>query len=218
MNTDLKTHWERIYEAQTEEQHSWFQRSPHGSLAFIEHCQLPKSARIIDIGGGDSRLTDALLQLGYTDVTVLDISAKAIEKAKKRLGERAGQIKWIVSDVNDFEPMAGQYDFWHDRAAFHFLTTDAQIRRYADIAQRAIRPGGYFVLGTFSSKGPRKCSGLDIRQYTRVGMDTVFAPFFRRIKCTEAAHVTPAQVTQYFLFCSFRRRQRPPVQSLINRR
>ncbi len=206
MNTDLKTHWERIYEAQAEEQHSWFQPSPNGSLAFIEHCHLPKNARIIDIGGGDSHVADTLLLSGYTDITVLDISATAIERAQKRLGERAAQVRWIVSDITEFEPETGQFDLWHDRAAFHFLTSDAQVARYVDIARRAIRPGGYLVLGTFSQKGPKKCSGLDIRQYTRTGMDAVFAPFFHRIKCMETVHVTPSQATQNFLFCSFRRR------------
>lgn len=218
MNTDLKTHWERIYEAQTEEQHSWFQPSLHSSLAFIEHCRLPKNARMIDIGGGDSHLVDALLLSGYTDITVLDISATAIERAQKRLGERASQVRWIVGDITEFEPETGQFDLWHDRATFHFLTADAPVARYVDIARRAIRPGGYLVLGTFSTKGPKKCSGLDIRQYDRAGMNAVFAPFFRRISCRDDVHLTPSNVAQRFLFCTFRRRQRPPAQSLITRK
>lgn len=207
MESTIKSHWENIYNRKTEQEYSWFQPYPQTSIEFVEYFKLPKNARIIDIGGGDSHLADALLQLGYTDITVLDISSAAIEKARQRLGDRADQVKWIVSDINEFEPGAGQYDFWHDRAAFHFLTTEALIRRYVDIAQRTIRPGGYFVLGTFSPTGPEKCSGLDIRQYSRSAMDSVFAPFFRRIKCREEAHVTPFQTTQHFLFCSFRRKQ-----------
>lgn len=217
MNTDLKIHWERIYEAQTEEQHSWFQHVPHGSLNFIEYCHLPKNARVIDVGGGDSLLVDALLLSGYTDITVLDISATAIERAQKRLGEQASQVRWIVGDITEFEPETGQFDLWHDRAAFHFLTTDAQVARYVDIARRAIRPGGYLVLGTFSAKGPEKCSGLDIRQYDRVRMDTVFTAFFRRIRCRDDVHLTPSNAVQRFLFCCFRRRLRPSPQSRINR-
>lgn len=202
-----KTHWENIYENKAEQEYSWFQPYPHTSIEFVEYFKLPKNARIIDIGGGDSHLADALLQLGYADITVLDISATAIEKAKQRLGDRAARVKWIVGDVNEFEPGSGQYDFWHDRAAFHFLTTEALIQRYVETAQRAIRPGGYFVLGTFSPKGPKKCSGLDIRQYSRASMHAVFTPFFRRLKCKEETHVTPFQTTQQFLFCSFRRRR-----------
>jgi len=207
MEVNTKSHWENIYNGKTEQEYSWFQPYPRTSIEFIEYFRLPKNARIIDIGGGDSHLVDTLLQLGYTEATVLDISATAIEKAKKRLGGLAAQVKWIVSDVNEFEPVAGQYDFWHDRAAFHFLTTEPLIRRYAEMAQRAIRPGGYFVLGTFSPTGPKKCSGLDIRQYSRGSMDAVFAPFFRRIKCKEETHLTPFRTTQHFLFCSFRRRR-----------
>ena len=208
METTFKSHWENIYSGKSEQEYSWFQPYPRTSIEFIESFGLPKNARIIDIGGGDSRLVDALLQLGYTDITVLDISAAAIEKARKRLGDQAARVKWIVSDVIEFEPAARQYDFWHDRAAFHFLTTEPLIRRYVDLAQRAIRPGGYLVLGTFSPAGPKKCSGLEIRQYSRAAMNVVFSPFFRRIKCKEEAHVTPFQTTQHFLFCSFRRRKR----------
>ena len=201
-----KSHWENIYESKAEAEYSWFQPYPHTSIEFIEYFHLPKNARIIDVGGGDSHLADVLLQLGFTDVTVLDISSAAIEKAQKRLGDQAGRIKWIVGDVTGFEPAPAYYDFWHDRAAFHFLTAEPLIHRYVDIAQRAIRPGGYFVLGTFSPKGPKKCSGLEIRQYSRAAMSAVFAPFFRRIKCKEETHVTPFETTQHFLFCSFVRR------------
>lgn len=201
-----KTHWENIYESKTEAEYSWFQPYPRTSLEFIKYFRLPQNARIIDIDGGDSHLADALLQLGYTDITVLDISSAAIEKARKRLGSKANCVKWIVSDVLEFEPSPANYDFWHDRAAFHFLTGEPLVRRYVDIAQRAVRPGGYFVLGTFSPKGPEKCSGLEIRQYSRAAMNAVFAPFFRRVRCKEETHVTPFQSTQHFLFCSFIRR------------
>jgi SAM-dependent methyltransferase len=206
MESGFKSHWENLYTGKTEQEYSWFQAYPRASIAFFESFRLPKDARIIDIGGGDSRLVDALLNLGYTDITVLDISATAIEKVKKRLGDQAKNVKWIVGDVSEFEPEAGQYDFWHDRAVFHFLTTEPLIGHYADLVQRAVRPGGYFVLGTFSPDGPKKCSGLDIRQYARAEMNAVFAPWFRRIQCREEAHETPFKTTQHFLFCGFRRR------------
>jgi len=207
MDTGSKSHWENLYAQKSEQEYSWYQPVPLASLAFVESFRLPKEAKIIDIGGGDSRLVDALLASGYTDVTVLDISAVAIEKARQRLGSLSEKVKWIVCDINEFEPEPGAYNLWHDRAAFHFLTTEPLVRRYAETVQRAVRPGGYFVLGTFSPDGPKKCSGLDIRQYSRAAMQAVFAPWFRRIKCREVAHVTPFQTTQHFLFCGFRRRR-----------
>ncbi len=207
----IQSHWEAIYNSKATAEHSWFQPYPAASIEFVEYCGLPNTARIIDIGGGDSCFADALLQLGFTNISVLDISATAIEKAQKRLGDQAEKVNWIVSDINAFEPAAGQYDFWHDRAAFHFLTTEPQIRHYAEIATRAIRSGGYLVLGTFSKKGPLKCSGLNIRQYSRAGMDAVFSTSFRRIRCTEVVHLTPLQAQQHFLYCGFRRRMVSPA-------
>ena len=207
---EAKSHWEGIYSSKNESAYSWFQAYPRTSMALIAYFNLPKDARIIDIGGGDSHLADALLERGYEDITVLDISAKAIEKAQTRLGGQATRIKWIVSDVLAFEPETGAYDLWHDRAAFHFQTDAAQVQRYVDTLQRAVCPGGSLVLGTFSTKGPQKCSGLDIRQYSRTAMDAVFSPWFRRVKCLEEAHETPFQTTQHFLFCGFRRKQNRP--------
>ena len=206
MLSTTKSHWENIYQTKAPDEVSWFQEYPRTSMEFVALFELQKHARIIDIGGGDGNLVDALLEQGFTNITVLDISAHAIERTKARLGDKANLVEWIVSDVTAFEPTE-PYDFWHDRAAFHFLIDEASVRRYADIAQSAIRPGGYFVLGTFSEKGPQKCSGLDIQQYSRAGMNAVFSLFFRRIKCRETVHITPFQTTQNFLFCSFRRRR-----------
>lgn len=203
----LKSHWETLYADKSEQEYSWFQAFPQTSIRFIEQFQLQPDARIIDIGGGDSRLVDALLDRGFSNISVLDISAGAIEKARQRLGDRAEKVRWIECDINAFDPGEAQFDLWHDRAAFHFLTTEPQVARYADMAGRAVRPGGYLVLGTFSPDGPKKCSGLDIRQYSRAAMNAVFAPWFRRIRCEDTAHVTPFQTTQHFLFCGFRRRR-----------
>lgn len=203
-----KTHWENIYDTKAESDFSWFQPYPQTSVDFINLFKLPATASIIDIGGGDSHLVDALLELGYTDITVLDISAKSIERAKARLGEKAAAITWIESDIVDFEPER-KYDFWHDRAAFHFLTTEIQIIQYLAIVKRAITPGGYLVLGTFSDKGPTKCSGLEIRQYTETTMSALFERDFKRIKCLEETHVTPFRTRQNFVFCSFQRISMP---------
>lgn len=207
MNND-KTHWENIYETKAESDFSWFQPYPQTSVDFINLFKLPKTASIIDIGGGDSHLADTLLELGYTDITVLDISATSIERAKARLGDKATAITWVERDIVDFEPHR-KYDFWHDRAAFHFLTTEIQIIKYLAIVKRGINPGGHLVLGTFSDTGPNKCSGLDVKQYTEASMSALFEKDFKRIKCVEETHETPFSTQQNFVFCSFQRTSMP---------
>ena len=134
----IKQHWENLYDTKAEDEVSWFQPYPKRSIEFVELFKLPLTANIIDIGGGDSHFADALLDKGYQNIWVLDISKKAIERAKQRLGERASQVNWIVSDVTEFEPPV-QFDFWHDRAAFHFLTTEDKIYKYVSIAENAIK-------------------------------------------------------------------------------
>jgi 2-polyprenyl-3-methyl-5-hydroxy-6-metoxy-1,4-benzoquinol methylase len=205
---DHKAHWDTIYAVKPETDFSWFQPYPQTSVDFINLFKLPKTASIIDIGGGDSHLTDTLLELGYTDITVLDISAKSIERAKARLGDKATAITWIASDIVDFEPHR-KYDFWHDRAAFHFLTTEIQIIKYLAIVKRGINSGGHLVLGTFSDTGPNKCSGLDVKQYTEASMSALFEKDFKRIRCIEETHVTPFSTQQNFVFCSFQRTSMP---------
>ena len=174
-------------------------------MEFVDLFNLPLNANIIDIGGGDSHFVDALLDKGYKNIYVLDISATAIEKAKQRLGERASKVQWIVSDVTAFEPPA-QFDFWHDRAAFHFLTTENKIYKYVSIAENAIKKDGHLILGTFSENGPSKCSGLDIKQYSEASMPARFEVAFDRIKCFEEDHTTPYNTIQNFLFCSFQKK------------
>lgn len=203
MNTS-KDHWEKIYNTKEEKDFSWFQPYPKTSIEFIELFNLPKNARIIDIGGGDSHLVDALIELGYTNIYVLDISAKAIERARQRLGDKAAIICWIVSDVTEFKSEI-QFDFWHDRAAFHFLTNEDQISKYLSIVRKNLVANGYLVLGTFSDKGPEKCSGLEIRQYSEASMSSLFEKDFKRIKCIEENHSTPFNTLQNFIFCSFQK-------------
>ncbi|WEK17939.1 MAG: class I SAM-dependent methyltransferase [Candidatus Pedobacter colombiensis] len=197
---DKKLHWENVFTNKQAHEVSWTQDVPHTSLDFIDGFNLPKTASIIDIGGGDSKLVDFLLAKGYRNITVLDISEKALERAKLRLGEQSALVKWIVSDITEFEPDQG-YDIWHDRAAFHFLTTEEQISRYITIASRAVKQ--YMVIGTFSNDGPQKCSGLEIRQYSGETLSGQFAGYFEKIKCVTEDHITPFQTKQNFLFCSF---------------
>jgi len=159
-----KNHWEYIYTSKTEKEVSWFQEYPKTSIEFLELFNLPLTANIIDIGGGDSHFVDALLTKGYKNIWVLDISGSAIERAKQRLGAKSSLVNWIVTDVTEFEPPV-KFNFWHDRAAFHFLINDDAINKYVDIAENGISDQGYLVLGTFSENGPEKCSGLQIKQY-----------------------------------------------------
>lgn len=200
-----KEHWENIYRSKSEDEVSWFQPYPKTSIEFIELFKLPVTANIIDIGGGDSHFVDALLEKGYQNIWVLDISEKAIERARKRLGDKSSKVHWVVSDITDFEPPV-QFDFWHDRAAFHFITTEDKIYKYVSIAEDAIKKDGYLILGTFSEKGPSKCSGLEIKQYSEASMSARFEIAFDRIKCIEVNHTTPFNTIQNFVFCSFKRK------------
>ncbi|MCS4303255.1 class I SAM-dependent methyltransferase [Chryseobacterium sp. BIGb0232] len=201
-SSDNKNHWENVYETKNPDQVSWTQKKPQTSLDFINSFGLGKEAKIIDIGGGDSNLVDFLLEEGYENITVLDISAKALEKAKQRLGDSASKIKWIATDITTFEPTE-TYDIWHDRAAFHFLTTSEQVAKYIDIAKKSIN--SFLVLGTFSKNGPAKCSGLDIQQYDEESLSTKFKGDFDKIQCIGEDHTTPFDTTQNFIFCSFKK-------------
>ena len=202
MKLDRKKHWETVYETKNPDQVSWTQEIPKTSLEFIRSFKLNKDARIIDIGGGDSKLVDYLLEEEYKNITVLDISEKAIAKAKKRLGEKASKVNWIVSDITEFEPDTS-FDVWHDRATFHFLTTDDQIKKYTNIATIFVR--GYLIIGTFSQNGPKKCSGLEIKQYNEEELTSELKKGFDKIRCVSEDHTTPFNTIQNFLFCSFKR-------------
>ncbi len=197
-------HWENVFRQKTDDQKSWFQQYPSTSIKFIEELGLPKNASVIDVGGGDSNLVDALLEKGCSNITVLDISSIAIENVKKRLGGKASKVTWIVSDITDYNPDR-QFDLWHDRAAFHFLTDEQNINTYIKTCTKAVAPNGYLVLGTFSDKGPTQCSGLSITQYSKDSMLARFKAKFEMIRCIEEDHETPSKIIQRFLFCSFRK-------------
>lgn len=200
-----KEHWENVFATKAENEVSWFQPYPKTSVELIESFNLPLKANIIDIGGGDSHLVDALLDKGFENIWLLDISANAIERAKNRLGEKAAKVHWVVSDIVDFDPPV-QFDCWHDRAAFHFLTTEENINRYVSITGNAIKKDGYLVIGTFSEQGPKKCSGLEIKQYSESSLSARFETSFEKIECFMEDHQTPFNTVQNFLFCSFRKK------------
>lgn len=197
-------HWDKIYESKTPTEVSWYEPLPEQSLSYIIECELQKDASIIDIGGGDSFLAEFLLAQNFKDVTVVDISQKAIDRAKLRLGERAEQVDWIKTNVLDFTPDR-QYDVWHDRAAFHFLIEDKQVEKYVNLAYKAVKPGGFVVLGTFSESGPNTCSGLKVRQYSIKEMQQLFLDGFTPLNCKNFDHSTPSGDKQNFTFCSFRK-------------
>lgn len=203
---DRKKHWESIYQSKELKEVSWYQSTPETSLYFLKQSNLPATAKIIDIGGGDSLFVDHLLDLGYQNITVLDISEAAIDRAKERLADRANKVKWIVADAATFKPNE-KYDFWHDRAAFHFLTEEKEISNYLKTTQENINPAGVLVIGTFSEEGPDKCSGIEIKKYSETTMTDRLKKFFEKIKCVKVDHKTPFDTIQNFIFCSFRKLQ-----------
>ena len=197
-------HWNHIYSTKQANEESWTQEVPDTSLEFIKSFNLTKDAHIIDIGGGDSKLVDFLLEQGFKNITVLDISEAALQRAKQELGDKASIVNWVVSDITEFTP-ATSYDVWHDRAAFHFLTTEPQIKKYLSIAKRAVPENGFVTIGTFSPDGPKKCSGLEIKQYSETTLSQELQNGFEKIRCITEDHITPFQTKQNFLFCSFKR-------------
>jgi SAM-dependent methyltransferase len=201
---DRKEHWEKVYQTKELKDVSWFQPTPETSLAFFKQHNIPKTAKIIDIGGGDSFLVDHLIELGYQDISVLDISASALNRAKERLGEKAHTIHWIEADAANFVPTE-KYDFWHDRAAFHFLTAEQEISNYIQTAYENINSGGILVLGTFSEQGPKKCSGIAIKNYSESTLTDRMSVRFEKIKCITVDHKTPFDTLQNFIFCSFKK-------------
>lgn len=203
----MKSHWEEIYATKEPDQVSWTQEKPTISLEFIKSFDLPKTAKIIDVGGGDSKLVDFLLDEGYQNITVLDISENALKRVKARLKDRANKVNWIVSDIKDFKPTE-KYDIWHDRAAFHFLTTEDEIKTYVSTISDAI--SGYLTIGTFSENGPLKCSGLPIRQYSEQTLNQEVSSSFDKIRCQTEDHITPFGTRQNFIFCSFKK-QKPSI-------
>ena len=203
MKLDSRKHWETVYETKNPDQVSWTQENPKTSLEFIHSFGLKKTAKIIDIGGGDSKLVDYLLDAGFENISVLDISATALEKAKKRLGEKANKVNWIASDIAEFKPNI-TFDIWHDRATFHFLTTPDQIKKYMSIARKSVN--GFLTIGTFSQDGPKKCSGLQIKQYNEQQLTSELKNGFNKIKCVTEDHLTPFGTKQNFIFCSFKRK------------
>ena len=198
-----KEHWENIYSTKTPADVSWTQAYPETSIELVAQTLVSKNAPIIDIGGGDSLVVDFLLKLGYTDITVLDISAAAIERAKKRLGTDATKVEWLVTDILDFKPTK-TYEVWHDRAVFHFLREQEEVNTYVDMVNQYAEN---IILATFSPSGPIKCSGLEITQYDQNQIEDTFGSDFSVENYFTADHVTPFNTVQNFSFARMKKKE-----------
>ena len=194
-----KSHWEKIYSEKSPQEVSWTQEIPETSIEFFNDFKLSKTSPIIDVGGGESKFVDFLLAEGYQNISVLDISENALKRAKDRLGEKSKNIEWIVCDINDFNPKK-KYALWHDRAVFHFLTSSVEINRYVENVKLNSEN---FIVGTFSTSGPKKCSGLEISQYDKNLLSKLFEESMTIKKVEYINHITPFETTQNFIFCSF---------------
>lgn len=197
-------HWEAVYAQRDADQLSWFQRDPGVSLQLIDACALEPDAPLIDVGGGASVLVDHLLDLGYRDLTVLDLSGAALACSRTRLGGRASLVHWMEADLLEFRPTR-QYALWHDRALFHFMTEPDQRRRYVRALDRSLQPGGRAIIATFSRSGPRRCSGLDIVQYDAPALLAQLGTGFELQQQVDEAHRTPAGAVQNFSYFLLRR-------------
>jgi SAM-dependent methyltransferase len=203
-----QAHWQNVYTKKGENEVSWFQENPAPSLELIAQFDATPTSAILDIGGGASRLVDHLIDRGFRDVTVLDLSEAALEAAKARLGSLAAQVHWIVADATVWKPQKA-YEIWHDRAAFHFLTEDRDRAAYVSRLERALEMGGYAIIATFALDGPEQCSGLPVVRYDPAGLGQTLGRAFQLVHTRRHAHATPWGSDQSFQFSVFRHRSPP---------
>jgi SAM-dependent methyltransferase len=203
-SANRQAHWENVYTSKGESEVSWFQESPAPSFELIAQAGATHRSAIIDIGGGASRLVDHLVEQGFQDITVLDLSAAALEAARRRLESRADRVQWIVADATAWEPVRA-YDIWHDRAAFHFLTDESDRAAYIARLTRGVNAGGHAIIGTFALDGPEKCSGLPVARYDSASLAQVLGAGFRLVDTRRHEHATPWGSRQMFQFSVFRR-------------
>ena len=199
---DAQHHWNTVYQTKSFNESSWFEETPALSISFFDKTRLPRTARLIDVGAGESRLVDYWLAQGYRNITLVDISEKALERTRHRLGQRGKSINWVVADAATFVP-SEPYDFWHDRATLHFLTQEPHARHYAQTIGQYLRPAGHLVVGTFDENGPDRCSGLIVRHYSETTLSQLLAGWLRKVECLTYRHQTPARTEQAFIFCHF---------------
>jgi hypothetical protein len=202
---ERQTHWENVYTTKSEKEVSWFQETPAPTLELLALIGATSRSAVIDVGGGASRLVDSLVSQGYQDITVLDLSPAALAAAKARIADKADRGQWIAVDVTTWEPSRA-YEVWHDRAAFHFLVDPADQTAYRDRLRRALRRGGYAIIGTFAVDGPQMCSGLPVARYDAQSLGALLGPDFVLVDARSHEHVTPRGAKQRFQFSTFRLR------------
>ncbi len=198
---DRRSHWENIYRTKLPTQVSWYQVHAKCSLDLIRRVSPPADGAIIDVGGGASTLIDDLLDAGYHDLTVLDLSAAALAVARRRLGTRADTVRWVEADILSASLPKTGYSVWHDRAAFHFLTAPADRARYVAQVRQAVRVGGFVLVATFADDGPTRCSGLEVARYSPEALHAEFGAPFQLMTSEREEHVTPSGVCQAFIYC-----------------
>jgi len=196
-----KNHWEHVYETKNHKQVSWFQEHAGMSLKFVKDTGVTKDAHILDVGAGASVLVDDLLDAGYHNLSVLDISAAALRTAKSRLGSLAARVNWLEADITRLELPEASIDVWHDRAVFHFLTDPHDRQQYVKSVMHAVKPGGHVIIATFAEDGPFKCSGLDIVRYRPETLHQEFGSGFSMVKSVKEKHHTPSGADQSFIYC-----------------
>lgn len=202
---NLKEHWEGVYGDPTRNEFTWTQKEPTQMLALLQRINPDLNLPVIDVGGGDSLLVDHLIALGFKDITVLDISGNAITRAKKRLGEKASKVKWVISDIADFKSEK-KYNVWIDRATFHFAVSKLDREKYLEIVQQNTNSKSNLLISTFSDNGPQKCSGLEVKQYNRYSLTDEFKDSFDRTYSCRELHYTPHGETQEFIYVTFEKR------------
>ncbi len=203
---DQKAHWEQVYASKPAEKLGWYEPHLRISLDWIDELHLPVDASILDVGGGASTLTEDLLDRGYRSITVIDLSARALSAAQERLAARAPLVTWLEADITAIELPNHCYDLWHDRAAFHFLTEPEQRQKYRANLLRALRPGGYLIVGAFALEAPPTCSGLPVQHYDSAKLQDFLGPTLELQRDIKESHLTPGGVQQMYLYCRFRRR------------
>lgn len=202
--TKAQEHWDQVYSTKRETEVSWYQAHPERSLELIRSAASTFSASILDVGGGASRLVDELVGLGYSDLTVLDVSHSALDRSKVRLGQRSDSVSWIVADITQWKPER-TWDVWHDRAVFHFLITTEGQNAYITALEAATKSGSSAIISTFALDGPDRCSGLPVQRYSPVTLAARIGSKFQMVTQTSEAHTTPSGTTQRFSYAVLRR-------------
>jgi 2-polyprenyl-3-methyl-5-hydroxy-6-metoxy-1,4-benzoquinol methylase len=201
MSMDKQLHWETVYKTKAPDAVSWYREHLDTSIELIRQASSSSSVNVIDVGGGESTLVDDLLRLGYSNISILDISAKALEVAQERLGSSAGDVQWIAADITEVELPSKKYDIWHDRAVFHFLIEPAQREAYVRQVAKSVKTGGTVIVATFGPDGPDSCSGLPTVKYDSDSLHGEFGASFKLVASLTEQHKTPFGTTQQFLYC-----------------